>query len=158
MPKIKNWPALIFAIFLCESAGLIGSFFTFSAIPVWYATLSKPFFSPPNVVFGPVWTILYALMGISLYFVWTSKAKSKPYALKVFFAQLGLNAMWSMIFFGLKNPGLAFIEILALGASIYLTIRAFQKISQVAAYLLYPYLVWVSFATVLNFSIWMLNR
>ena len=158
MPKVKNWALLIFAVLLSEGAGILGSFFTFSSIPTWYATLIKPSFSPPNFVFGPVWTILYALMGISLYLVWTSKAKSRQYAVKLFFVQLGLNALWSIIFFGLKSPGLALIEIIALWVAIFLTVKAFLKISKVASYLLYPYLAWVSFASILNFSIWILNR
>lgn len=158
MPKIKNWPFLILAILLCEGAGILGSFFTVSSISTWYATLTKPSFSPPNYIFGPVWTILYALMGISLYLVWTSKNKSKQQAVNLFLIQLGLNAIWSIIFFGLKNPGLAFIEIIALWVAIFLTIRTFQKVSKIASYLLYPYLVWVSFASVLNLSILILNR
>lgn len=157
MPKIKNWPLLILSILFCEGVGILGSFFTISAIPTWYVTLAKPSFSPPNFIFGPVWTMLYALMGISLYLVWTSKVKSKKQALKYFFVQLGLNAMWSIIFFGLKKPGLAFFEIIALWIAIYLTIKAFQKISKVASYILYPYFAWVSFASVLNLSIWILN-
>ncbi len=158
MPKTVNWPLLIYAILICQAAGLLGSFFTISSIPTWYAMLTKPFFSPPNFVFGPVWTTLYALMGISLYMVWTSKAKSKHHAVKLFFIQLGLNTVWSILFFGLKSPSLAFIEIIALWVAIVLTIQAFQKISKVASYLLYPYLAWVSFATILNLSIWILNR
>ncbi len=158
MPKVKNWPLLISAILLCEGAGVLGSFFTISAITTWYATLNKPSFSPPNFLFGPVWTALYALMGISLYLVWKSKDKSKLRAVHLFFIQLGLNAVWPIIFFGLKSPGLAFIEITALWVAIFLTVLAFQKISKVAAYLLYPYLTWVSFATILNLSIWILNR
>lgn len=157
MPKIKNWPLLVLAILLCEGVGILGSFFTVSAIPTWYATLTKPSISPPNFIFGPVWTMLYALMGISLYLVWTSNVKSKQQALKYFFVQLGLNAMWSIIFFGLKKPGLAFFEIIALWIAIYLTIKAFKKISKMASYLLYPYLAWVSFASILNLSIWILN-
>lgn len=157
MPRIKNFPLLIFTILISEGAGILGSIFTFSSIPTWYAGLAKPSFSPPNFVFGPVWTTLYALMGISLYLVWGSKAKSKQHAMRLFFIQLGLNVLWSVIFFGLKSPGLAFIEIIALWIAIILTIKAFRKISKNATYLLYPYLFWVSFATVLNFSIWILN-
>ncbi|OGG24866.1 TspO protein [Candidatus Gottesmanbacteria bacterium RIFCSPHIGHO2_12_FULL_40_13] len=158
MPNIKNWLLFIFAIFLSEGVGILGSLFTVSSIPTWYANLTKPPFSPPNYVFGPVWTTLYALMGISLYLVWISRIKSKQYAVKLFFVQLALNAVWSIIFFGLKRPGLAFIEIIALWVAIILTIKAFQKISKTASYLLYPYLAWVSFASILNFAIWILNR
>lgn len=158
MSRIKNWPLLLFTILLSEGAGILGSFFTVASIPTWYATLTKPSFSPPGFVFGPVWTILYALMGISLYLVWVSKAISKSYAIKLFFVQLILNAVWSIIFFGLRSPGLAFIEIIALWVAIALTIKAFQHISKAASYLLYPYLAWVSFASILNFAIWILNR
>lgn len=158
MPKIRNWPLLILAILLCEGVGILGSFFTISAIPTWYATLNKPSFSPPNFLFGPVWTMLYALMGFSLYLVWTSKVKSKQMALKYFWAQLGLNALWSIIFFGFKKPGLAFVEIIALWIAIWLTIKSFRRSSRAASYLLYPYLAWVSFASILNLSVWVLNR
>ncbi len=153
-----HWKQLLTAVFLTESVGIIGSFFTYPAIPTWYATLTKPAFSPPNFVFGPVWTILYALMGISLYLVWTAEAKSKRFALTVFFLQLGLNLLWSILFFGLRNPGLAFIEIIILWVSIIYTIKAFRPISKTASYLLYPYLSWVTFAAVLNYAIWMINK
>lgn len=157
MLKVKNWPLLIFVIVLSEGAGILGSFFTISSISTWYAALVKPFFSPPNFVFGPVWTILYALMGIALYQILISKKKYKQYAIKLYLIQLGLNALWSIIFFGLKNPGLAFIEIIILWVFIFLTMREFKKISKMASYLLYPYLGWVSFASVLNLAIWILN-
>lgn len=158
MMKIKNWPILIVSILLCLVAGLAGSIFTISAIPTWYAALIKPPFSPPNYIFGPVWTTLYILMGISLYIIWSSNAKSKKNAIIIFIVQLVLNAVWSIIFFGLKNPGLAFIELIALWISIFIIILLFRKISKAASYLLYPYIAWVTFAGVLNFSIWMLNR
>lgn len=152
MPKVKNWPQLFFAIFLCEGAGVLGSIFTFSSIPTWYATLDKPVFSPPNWVFGPVWTILYLLMGISLYLVWQKKKVPA-----VFWVQLALNALWSVIFFGLKNPVLAMLDIAVLWVAIYLTIKSFYSISKIAAYLLLPYLIWVTFASILNLSIVILN-
>lgn len=148
----KNIPLLFLSIGLCLGAGVLGSFFTFSAIPDWYVALNKPFFSPPNWIFGPVWTILYILMGISLYLVWTKKKVPS-----VFWAQLFLNAIWSIIFFGMKNPGLAFIDILALWIAIILTIKSFYPISKTSSYLLIPYLVWVSFASLLNLMIVVLN-
>ncbi|MBI2405804.1 tryptophan-rich sensory protein [Candidatus Microgenomates bacterium] len=150
-------PQLLLSIGVCLGAGFIGSFFTVSAIPTWYATLNKPIFSPPNWVFAPVWTTLYILMGISLYFVWVSKSKIKQKVLTLFFIQLGLNALWSILFFGLKNPTLAFIEIVALWITIFLTIKYFYPISKLAAYLLVPYILWVSFASVLNVAIVLLN-
>lgn len=157
MGKIKNWPLLLLLVLLCQGAGIIGSVFTFASIPTWYAGLEKPFFAPPNFIFGPVWTALYALMGIALYLVWVSKSKQRTAALRLFFLQLGLNTLWSILFFGLRNPGLAFVEIIAMWIAIFLTIRAFRAIERRAAYLLYPYLAWVSFAALLNLSLWLLN-
>ncbi len=135
----------------------MGSIFTFSAIPNWYVTLNKPFFSPPNWVFGPVWTILYILMGISLYLVWISKSKIKQNAINLFFVQLGLNVLWSILFFGLRNPALALIDIVALWVAIFLTIKSFSKINKLAGNLQIPYLAWVTFASILNLSIVLLN-
>ncbi|OGE33683.1 TspO protein [Candidatus Daviesbacteria bacterium RIFCSPHIGHO2_02_FULL_36_13] len=149
----KNLLKLIFSIGICLGAGVLGSFFTISSIPTWYVTLNKPFFSPPNWVFGPVWTILYILMGYSLYLVW--KKKKVP---SIFWIQLILNASWSIIFFGMKSPSLALINIAVLWIAIVLTIKSFYKINKLAAYLLYPYLAWVSFASILNYSIWILNK
>ncbi|MBI4067776.1 tryptophan-rich sensory protein [Candidatus Gottesmanbacteria bacterium] len=145
---------LITFIFLCESAGLIGSIFTFSSVSTWYPTLIKPFFTPPSWIFGPVWTIMYLFMGISLYLVWGKKKTD----LKWFWLQLILNSFWSLVFFGLKNPGLAFVVIIFLLTSIFLTIKTLSKINKTAAFLLYPYLAWVSFASVLNLFIVLLNR
>lgn len=150
-------PQLILSISLCLGAGVFGSFFTVSSIPTWYATLNKPVFSPPNWVFGPAWTILYILMGISLYLVWTSKGKLKQNAFNLFFAQLGLNVLWSIFFFGMKNPTLALVDIVALWIAIFLTIKSFYRINRLAGNLLIPYLLWVSFAAVLNLAIVMLN-
>lgn len=149
---------LLSAIALCQLAGFIGSWFTTPAIRSWYVFLEKPDFNPPNWLFAPVWTLLFILMAISLYLVWQSTAKKKTQALIIFYLQLGLNIIWSVIFFGLKNPGLAFGEILFLWLLILLTITSFYKINKTSAYLLTPYLVWVSFAAFLNFLIWNLNR
>lgn len=149
---------LVVSLLLPFVAGAIGSYFTFPAIGSWYQTLNKPFFSPPNWVFGPAWTVLYVLMGISLYIVWTSnRVKNKKAGIKLFLIQLTLNASWSIVFFGLHNPILAFANIIILWIVILLTIRAFIPISKPAAYLLYPYLAWVSFASILNLSIALLN-
>ncbi len=149
----KKIPLFILSISLCLGAGIMGSFFTVSAIPDWYATLNKPFFSPPNWIFGPVWTILYILMGYSLYLVWV-----KHKVPTVFWVQLILNAAWSIIFFGIKNPVLALVDITALWIAIVLTIKTFYKINKVAGNLLIPYLLWVSFAAFLNYNIWILNK
>ncbi|MBI2326718.1 tryptophan-rich sensory protein [Candidatus Curtissbacteria bacterium] len=151
-------PQLLLSIGVCLGAGFIGSFFTVSAIPTWYATLNKPIFSPPNLVFAPVWTTLYILMGISLYLVISDKRKvTSKKAVLIFAIQLVLNILWSVIFFGLKNPTLAFIEIVALWVTIFLTIKYFYPISKLAAYLLIPYILWVSFASILNLAIVLIN-
>ena len=149
----KSLFKIITSIGICLGAGVLGSLFTVSSIPTWYQTLDKPFFSPPNWVFGPVWTILYILMGISLYLVWIKKKVPS-----VFWIQLILNATWSIVFFGLRNPSVAFVNIIALWIAIFLTIKSFSKINRLSSYLLYPYIAWVSFASILNFSIWMMNR
>ena len=149
---------LVTAIVACEGAGIVGSLFTISAINSWYITLNKPIFSPPNWLFGPVWTLLYFLMGVSLYLIWNKRTKiNKKIAYKVFFAQLLLNTLWSVLFFGLKNPAAGFVGILLLWYFIFRTIQEFKKISTLSSYLLYPYLAWVSFATLLNLAIVVLN-
>ena len=142
------------------SAALVGSLFTREAVTNWYANLNKPIFTPPNWLFGPVWTILYLLMAISAFIVW-QKGLARPavrIALTIYLIQLILNALWSVIFFGLKMPWLSFIEILLLLTAIILTIFAFARVSITAAVLLVPYILWTSFAAVLNLSIWLLNR
>ncbi len=157
--KMKlDYPRLAISIFLPLAAGFIGAYFTTASIATWYAALQKPLCSPPNWIFGPVWTVLYVLMGLSLYLVWTAgQNKEAKGAFALFGAQLGLNVLWSIIFFGLKSPFYAFVEIIVLWAAIALTIRSFRKISKTAAALLIPYIFWVSFAAVLNYSIWVLN-
>ena len=154
-----DWKAFLASIIICSLAGAIGSVFTFSAIPTWYATLNKPFFSPPNWVFGPVWTTLYILMGISAYLIWQKGWERKPVraALTLFGLQLFLNALWSMLFFGLRSPLYGLLCIIPLWLCIALSIRAFYPIDRRAAYLLVPYIVWVSFAAMLNFAIWTMN-
>lgn len=155
----QRWVRVAIAIGICELAGIIGSVFTASAIPSWYVILERPAFAPPNWVFGPVWTTLYAMMGVSLYLVWQQLSQGKPAkkALYVFGVQLLLNTAWSIIFFGLQSPGAAFVEIIFLWLSIALTILLFWQFSKTAALLLVPYIAWVSFAAFLNYTIWMLN-
>ncbi|MDD5416087.1 MAG: tryptophan-rich sensory protein [Candidatus Daviesbacteria bacterium] len=148
----RNIFKLILSIVICLAAGGVGSLFITSSIPDWYQTLNKPFFSPPNWVFGPVWTILYIMMGLSLYLVWTKKKVPT-----IFWIQLILNVAWSIIFFEMKNPALALVEIVALWIAIFLTIKAFTKINKLAGNLLIPYLLWVTFASFLNLSIVILN-
>lgn len=175
-----NFVKLIASIIICELAGVVGSFFTVPSITSWYAGLKKPGFNPPNWIFGPVWTILFFLMGISLYFVWQKKfTAEKPLGVKIkiwnplskkfleewqkanaiiiFIIQLALNILWSFIFFYLHNVGLAFFELLMLWFAIWYAIINFYRISKPAGYLLVPYIVWVSFAAILNLSIWIIN-
>ena len=150
---------LIAAIIVCQLAGIIGSLFTSPSIPGWYASLIKPSFNPPNWIFGPVWTTLYLLMGIALFLVWEKSKKDKcaKIAIIIFAIQLVLNTFWSILFFGMQSPAFAFGEIIILWAAIAATIFAFYRISVPAAALLIPYILWVSFAAVLNFFIWRLN-
>lgn len=153
----KIWK-LVVSILLAAAAGAIGSLATVANIPTWYALLEKPAFNPPNWIFGPVWTLLYLLMGISLYLVWTAKYKrNKKPAFTAFGVQLVLNTAWSLAFFGMHSPWAGLAVIIALWASITVTMRLFWPISRTAAYLLAPYLLWVSFATILNIAIAALN-
>ena len=151
-----NWFKLIISLIIPQLAAIIGGLFTAKSIPTWYATLIKPSFNPPNWLFGPVWTTLYLLMGISLYLVWNSQKDFKV-ALIIFGIQLGLNLLWSILFFGLHQPLWAFIEIIFLWIFIVLNIIFFYKISPVAGLIQIPYLLWVSFAALLNFFLWRLN-
>lgn len=148
---------LIASIIISLAAGGIGAIFSASAIPTWYATLAKPSFNPPNWLFGPAWTIFYLLMGISVYLVWTSAVQNKKIAYLAFFIQLILNALWSAIFFGFHALGLALGEIIILWLAIGWTIIAFNKISKTASCLLIPYILWVTFAAILNFAVYRLN-
>ncbi|MDD2785715.1 MAG: tryptophan-rich sensory protein [Patescibacteria group bacterium] len=157
--KFSNLAKLISTILICELAGVIGAVFTTSSIGGWYSGLIKPDFSPPNWIFGPVWTTLYFLMGVAAYLIWNKglNRKSVKIALSFFIAQLILNIFWSIIFFGLHSPGGAMIEIVFLWLTILATIITFYKIFRPAAWLLVPYILWVSFAGYLNYSIWILN-
>lgn len=158
--KIKDFFKLVITVGVSQLAGLIGSLFTFSAIPTWYQTLHKPTFSPPNWVFSPVWTILYTLMGIAAFLVWQKGVKHKQVkqALFIFGSQLVLNALWSIIFFGFKSLLFAFFEIIFLWLAILGTILTFFRVYKPAAFLLIPYIFWVSFAAYLNYYIWILNK
>ena len=149
---------LVASVILCQLAGFLGSLFTTPAVPTWYKTLNKPFFTPPNWIFSPVWISLFILMGISLFFVWRrpDHPRFKP-ALFFFFVQLILNVLWSVAFFGLRSPLLGLMDIVLLWIGILLTIQNFSKVSKFAGVLLLPYLLWVSFAALLNFSLWVLN-
>jgi tryptophan-rich sensory protein len=154
-----NYLRLIGCIALCQAAGIVGGIFTAQSVRTWYVTLQKPSFAPPNWVFGPAWITLYTLMGIALYLVWqkTDEANVPRAVFIVFGIQLVLNALWSYVFFGLRSPLLGFIEITLLWAAIVATIILFWRISSAAALLLTPYLLWVTFAAALNFSLWRMN-
>ncbi len=154
-----NYFKLLASLFLCQFAGAVGSVFTASSLKDWYILLAKPVFNPPSWVFFPVWTLLYTLMGISLYIVWEKGLQNKEVriGLIIFGIQLFLNSLWSFLFFGLRTPYYAFIEIIFLWITILLTIFQFRKISKTASYLLVPYILWVSFASLLNYYLWILN-
>jgi len=150
---------LIVSLIICQLAGFVGSLFTTPSIPIWYASLEKPSFNPPNWVFSPVWISLFVLMGISLFLVWqkTLHYPGVSSALFWFGIQLFLNMLWSVLFFGLKSPFFAFVGIIFLWVAIFLTLVKSFKVSRLAGVLFVPYICWVSFAAVLNFSIWNLN-
>ena len=156
---MKDLHKLIVSVVGCELVGIISVPFTIYAIPTWYSTLNKPLFAPPNWIFGPAWTLLYFLMGISFYFIWRQGWKKKKIKTAgiFFLAQLGLNFLWSPVFFGLRSPILGLINIVAMWILIAITMRKFYPFSKLAFYLLVPYLLWVSFATVLNAAIVILN-
>ncbi|MBN1169651.1 tryptophan-rich sensory protein [Candidatus Micrarchaeota archaeon] len=157
--KPKEIVKAIALIIICQLAGIIGSLFTLNAIPEWYVDLVRPDFAPPNWVFGPVWITLYTLMGISAYLILRKGLEKEEVriALGVFGIQLFLNALWSILFFGLRSPFYAFIEIIILWFSILASAALFWRISKGAGLLLVPYILWVSFAAILNFYIWIMN-
>ena len=148
------------SVVLCMLAGFVGRIFTTPKIDGWYAGLNKPSFNPPGWLFGPVWTALYVMMAIALYLVWRKglAAKGVKVALAVFLVQLALNALWSFAFFGAESPLAGLVVIVALWAMIAASIAAFAPISRAAAALLVPYILWVTFAAILNASIYLLNR
>lgn len=152
---MKNIWKLIISIVLPFLASVIGGLFTASSVSSWYIALIKPPFNPPSWVFGPVWTSLYLLMGVSLYLVWIKKYDKNAFTF--FGIQLVLNALWSVLFFGLRSPLFAFIEIIFLWIAILITIFYFYRINKISAYLLLPYILWVSFAVILNLAIFILN-
>ena len=156
---MRNIFKLIVSVGAPLVAGAIGSVFTASSMDTWYANLAKPALNPPGWVFGPVWTTLFVLMGIAMFLVWKKLESNRhtKVALTLFGVQLILNILWSVLFFGLRSPGSAFVEIIFLWVAILATIIAFAKVSRPAGWLLVPYILWVSFATYLNYSIYILN-
>ena len=151
--------ASIVAVGICLLVGASASLFTANSVRDWYPLLLKPSWTPPGAIFGPVWTLLYLLMGISAWLIWRQSAGSRRRtALLVFAMQLTLNGLWSLIFFGLRSPGWAMVEIVLLWIAIVVTLYVFARIQRLAAGLLVPYLAWVTFASALNWAIWNLNR
>lgn len=158
--KARDIGKLLTSVIIVQGAGLIGSLATFTSINTWYKELAKPPFNPPNWIFGPVWTTLYLLMGVALYLVWDKGLKSKKvrFAFWLFIAHLVVNFGWSVVFFGMHSLFGGFVMIILLALCIVALIWKFYEINRVAACLLVPYLLWVSFAGVLNTAIWLLNR
>jgi tryptophan-rich sensory protein len=154
---MNKYLKLFISLLLPQIAGGLGAFFTLSSVQSWYLTLNKPSWNPPSWLFGPVWTTLYVLMGIACFLIWKSEHPSKKQVLTLYFLQLFLNFLWSPAFFGVQNPMLGMLVIVPLWAAILACILLFRKINGWAALLMIPYLLWVSFATVLNATIWYLN-
>jgi tryptophan-rich sensory protein len=156
---MNTYFSLALSILLSLAAGAIGSVFTYSEIPTWYASLVRPDIAPPNWVFGPVWTTLYILMGTAAWLVYTREkdAVRRRESLALYVLQLALNTLWSIIFFSLHALGLALAEVVLLWIAIVATLWAFARTSRIAALLLVPYLAWVSFAGYLTYSFWLLN-
>jgi benzodiazapine receptor len=150
---------LVLSILICQSAGLIGAVFTSASISTWYVTLNKPFFTPPNWLFAPVWLTLYTLMGVAAFLVWQHGFQDPQVkrAVSIFGVQLILNALWSGAFFGLQSPLAGFIVIVVLWIAILATILKFFAISKTAGLLLIPYILWVSLAAALNGALVILN-
>lgn len=158
---MQKYLRIIYCVSICLFIGFLSGKVTQSSITTWYPTLIKPIFNPPNWVFAPVWTMLYIFMGIAAGLIWNEinlKEKEVKQGLKFFVIQLALNALWSYLFFGLQNVFLAAIEVILLLLMIYETYIKFKPINKNAGYLLLPYMAWVSFASILTWSIWFLNR
>lgn len=160
MKTLSEVGKLIICLVVPLAVGFLGSMSTRSAIDTWFPALERPAFSPPDWVFAPVWTILYIMMGIAAFLVWRSGMQSRYVApaLVAFAVQLGLNFLWPELFFGRRQLLLGLVDIIALWAMIVVTMVLFFKVSRVAGLLMIPYLAWVTFASVLNFELWRLNR
>lgn len=152
-----NFFRLLVSIVVVMLLGIAGSLFTAPAIETWYATLNKPSFTPPNWLFAPAWTLLYFLIGLTLYLCWNNKFWSDQKLKFAFFLQLALNFLWSPLFFGLRSPILGLIDIIALDLAVIATITLLLKHSKIAFLLMFPYLVWILFASVLNYFVYILN-
>ena len=155
---LQQGSGLAVFILVCFAAAGVGGFVTTPNIPTWYASLAKPIWTPPDWVFGPVWTLLYAAMAVAAWLVWRQGSPERRSPLTAWGVQLILNTLWSWIFFGLHRPDLAAVEIGLLWVAILVTVVLFWRVRPVAGALLLPYLAWVSFAAVLNVTLWLLNR
>lgn len=157
--RSRQWLVLFGMVAVCLGVGAIGGAVTSSAVQTWYPQLLKPGWTPPNWVFGPVWTVLYILMALAAWLVWLRGLTTEvTRGLAVFAVQLGLNLFWSILFFGLRSPGAAFVDVLVLCCTVWLTLLLFWRVRPVAGVLIVPYALWVSYASVLNGAIWWLNR
>jgi tryptophan-rich sensory protein len=157
--RLRDGFKLLISLTVCIGAGLMGSLFTRESIPTWYSLLQKPSFTPPSWLFAPVWLLLYILMGVSAFLIWRRGFRQFQVreSIIIFTVQLFLNALWSYAFFGLKSPLIGLLVIVPLWTAILLTILNFYKVSKTASLLLIPYILWVSYATVLNFALYLLN-
>jgi benzodiazapine receptor len=158
MPTTIQWLMLIVFLGVCLGVGGLGSIPTVKSLRDWYPKLRKPMGTPPGWVFGPVWTVLYVLMATSAWLVWRQYGRGARAALLIFLGQLALNLAWSGIFFGARLPGFASAEIVILWLAILFTVLVFHPLNAVSAYLLLPYLLWVTYAGYLNLGIWLMNR
>jgi len=155
----KSIIRFLVSISLPVAVGAVAGLFTASSVKTWFVTLNKPSFNPPSWLFAPVWTTLYIVMGIAFFIIWQSKANEiiKKRSMKIYFVQLFFNFTWSFVFFYAQQPGWALVNIVVLWLLIAITIFWFSQISRVSAWLMVPYILWVSFATALNYAIWQLN-
>jgi benzodiazapine receptor len=153
----NKWLVLIGLVLLCLVSGMVIGFISAESIDGWYRSIAKPWWTPPDAVFGPVWTVLYIMMAVAAWLVWLTRDRAGP-ALVLFFVQLAFNLLWSLLFFAARSPGLALIEVVFLWTAVAATMVAFFNRSRLAGWLFVPYLVWVSFAAVLNAAIWWMNR
>jgi tryptophan-rich sensory protein len=158
MSFLRSLVGLAVSMGVCFGAGFVGSLFTTPSIPIWYAGLVKPSWTPPAWIFGPVWSVLYGMMALALWLIWRrSGFATAAVPIALFMVQLVLNVLWSLLFFGLRMPGVAFAEIVLLWLAILATLITFWRLNTSAGYLLLPYLVWTAFAGALNFALWRMN-
>jgi benzodiazapine receptor len=158
MKLLRSLIGLAVSMGLCFGAGFLGSVFTTPSIPTWYAGLAKPSWTPPAWIFGPAWSVLYGMMALALWLIWRRGGVAMAKVpIVLFMVQLVLNVLWSLLFFGLRMPGVAFAEIVLLWLAILATMITFWRLNSTAGLLLFPYLIWTAFAGALNFALWHMN-